>query len=144
MTDQKGVVTMPPRDENDEDRTPLREDFVRTFTWVLEHNGITHRDLAERMGWRNHTRIYNWLNLKVEPYPWQVFAIERAIPTPPGTLSRTLGYLPPEARASAGAAVSFDEALDAHPFLTPAAKRIIRTVVAEFTPAEAKQPRRRR
>src|ERR1700704_5508875 len=98
MADQKGVVTTIPRhDEDDEDRTPLREDFVRAFTWVLDHNGITHRELADRLGWKNHTRIYNWLNLKTEPYPWQVFAIERVVPVPPGTLSRTLGYLPPEA-----------------------------------------------
>lgn len=143
MPEQR-VVAMPARDEDDEDRTPLREDFVRTFTWVLEHHGISHRDLADRLGWKNHTRIYNWLNLKSEPFPWQVFAIERAVPTPPGTLSVMLGYLPPEARTATGATVTFEEALDAHPFLPPQAKRIIRLVVTEFTPAEAKQPRRRR
>lgn len=135
---------MAPREEDDEDRTPLREDFVRALTWVLEHNEITHRDLAERLGWKNHTRIYAWLNASREPTPAQVFAIERIVPVPPGTLSRTLGYLPPEARSAVGPQVSFDEALEAHPYLPPQAKRIIRTVVSEFTPTEAKQPRRRR
>lgn len=144
MADQRGVVTLPARDEDDDVRAPLREDFVRTLTWVLEHHGITHRELADRLGWKNHTRIYGWLNGKTEPTPWQVFAVERAIPVPPGTLSRTLGYLPPEARTAAGAQVSLEEALDAQPFLSAQAKRIIRTVIAEFTPAEAKQPRRRR
>lgn len=132
------------RDDDDEDRTPLREDFVRLFTWSMDNAGITHRELAVRLGWKNHTRIYNWLNLKSEPTPSQVFSIERAIAVPPGTLSRALGYLPPEARTAAGAQVSFEEALDAHPYLPAQAKRIIRTVLAEFTPTEAKQPRRRR
>lgn len=135
---------MAARDEDDEDRLPLREDFVRAFTWVLDQNGITHRELAERLGWKNHTRIYAWLNNKSEPMPHQVFAIERAVGVPPGTLSRTLGYLPPEARTAAGPQVSFDEALDAHPYLTPEVKRTIRFMVTEFTPTEAKQPRRRR
>lgn len=135
---------MTARDDDDVDRTPLREDFVRTFTWLLEQHGVTHRELADRLGWKQHTRIYNWLNMKVEPAPYQVFAIERAIGVPPGTLSRTLGYLPPEARAGGGATVNFDEALDAHPWLPVQAKRIIRNVVEEFTPSESKQPRRRR
>lgn len=144
MANQRGVVSLQPRDDEDDDRTPLREDFVRTFTWVLEHHGISHRELAERLGWKNHTRIYNWLNLKSEPFPWQVFAIERAIPIPPGTLSLTLGYLPPEARLGVGPQLSLDDALEAHPYLPAQAKRIIRNVVREFTPTEAKQPRRRR
>lgn len=144
MTDQKSVMTMPVRDEDDDERTPLREDFARIFTWVLENNGVTHRELAVRLGWKNHTRIYSWLNMKGEPFPWQVFAIERVVGCPPGTLSRPLGYLPPEARSAGGATVSLVEAIDADPYLPAAAKRVMKTVVSEFTPAEAKQPRRRR
>jgi hypothetical protein len=144
MADRRGVVTVPRHEEEEEDRTPQREDYARALAWVLDQRGVSHRELAERLGWKNHTRIYNWLNLKSEPFPWQVFAIERAVGVPPGTLSLTLGYLPPEARSASGAAVSFDDALEGHPFLTPQAKRIIRTVVREFTPTEAKQPRRRR
>lgn len=131
-------------DRDDEDRGPAREDFARIATWALENKGITHRQLAEGLGWTNHTRLYRWLNGEAEPTPQQVFAIERWLQLPPGTLSRPLGYLPPEARTSTSSAVAFDEALDSLAYLPDQAKRIIRNVVKEFTPAEAKQPRRTR
>lgn len=124
-----------------QDRQQLREDFARMLTWGLKQHGITHRDLAERLGWKNHTRIYAWLNGRVEPAPHQVFAIERAIPVPPGTLSRTLGYLPPEARSATGPTVSFDEAIDAHPYLPPVWKEIIHDMVKRLTPKEPHRPR---
>lgn len=115
------------------DRRPLREDFARMLQWVTDQYGISDRKLAELVGWRHHTRIYRWLKAESEPFPWQVFAIERAVSVPPGTLSRTLGYLPPEARSAGGASVDFDEALDA--LIVPVAvKRTIRFMIKEFTP----------
>lgn len=121
------------------DRRPLREDFVRQLTWVLNSKDISHRDLAEGVGWPNHTRLYRWLNYKAEPLPHEVFAMERWMDLPPGFLSRPLGYLPPEARSEGG--VPWEEAMASDPTLPDRAKRIIRTVIAEFK-TEGK-PRRR-
>lgn len=147
MTDRDTIVegdgASPRPDEID--RTPLREDFVRTLTWIL--NGktppVSHRELAEGAGLGAHTRLYRWLNLKAEPLPHEVFAMERFLKVPHGTLSLSLGYLPPEARSAAGQQ-SVEEAVNADPFLPEQAKRIIRLVIAEFTPTDAKSARRSR
>lgn len=124
----------------DVDRRPYREDFVRQLTWVLSSKDppVSHRDLAEGLGWGAHTRIYRWLNFKAEPQPHEVFAMERWLGVPHGTLSRSLGYLPPEAR---GESANWEEGMDNDPTVPPWAKRLIRTTVAEAR-ALAKSRRR--
>lgn len=130
-------------DESD-DRTPQREDFVRALTWLLKERGISQRELAARLGRASYTPFYRWFELKTEPQPAEVFAIERLLDVPPGTLSRHLGYLPPEARSSAPAGASFDEAVQSDPNLNELGRRTLRAVYAEMTRKQPASKRARR
>lgn len=123
-----------------DDRMPLREDFVRALNWLLEERGLGYRELADQLGRASHTPFYRWAELKAEPSPAEVFAIERILEIPPGTLSRHLGYLPPEARSAAPFKTTFEEALRADPDLNDQGRRILRAIYAEVT---RKQPKKR-
>lgn len=121
------------------DRTPQREDFVRALTWLLNERGISQRELAAQLGRASYTPFYRWFELKAEPQPAEVFAIEKVLDVPPGTLSRHLGYLPPEARSSAPAGATFDEAIRSDPNLNDVGRRTLRAVYSELT---KRQPKR--
>lgn len=66
--------------------------------------------------------VNQWLSGRTEPTPDKVFAAERILGRKPGSLSRVLGYLPLEARAS----VSFLDALDNETNLSEQTRRSLR------------------
>lgn len=114
---------------------------MRALTWLLNERGLSQRELAAQLGRASYTPFYRWGEFKAEPQPAEVFAIEKILDVPPGTLSRHLGYLPPEARSSAPTGVSFEEAIRTDPELNDLGRRTLRAVYAEVT---KKTPRRSR
>lgn len=132
------VVVAP---DKDADRRPEREDFVRALKWLLDERGVSQRELAAQLGRASYTPFYRWFELATEPTPAEVFAIERILDVPPGTLSRHLGYLPPEARSSAPSGGTFEEAVRADPDLNEVGRRILRAIYAEVTKKPQRRPR---
>ena len=137
------------------DRTAARAEFVRILNAVLDGKSppVTHRQLADGVGWTHHTRVYPWLNYKAEPTPEQVFAMEDWLGVEKGTRSRPLGYMPvdtPCPQCGQGAdgdlaslVKAFEQGLASLPFLPPEIHKAILTIVAKFMPA-AKPLRGRR
>lgn len=119
------TVTSIPNAAEEAERLPLREDFMRALTWLLDERELSQRELAEGLGWSSHTRIQPWRNLKSEPKPSEVFEIERFLKVPPGTLSLHLGYLPPGARSMNSAAAGVEAAIEADPMLPDWGKRLL-------------------
>lgn len=115
---------------------------MRALTWLLEERGTSQRDLAAQLGRSTHTVFYRWTDLKAEPQPREVFAIERILDVPPGTLSIHLGYLPPEARSAAPFKTTFEEALRSDPDLNDLGRRTLRAVYGEVTRKTPKRPGR--
>lgn len=110
--------------EEEAARLPLREDFVRALTWLLEERQMSQREFADSMGWTSHTRLQPWLRLRAEPKPSEIFAIEKVLRVPSGTLSRHLGYLPLDARPTASSSV--DDIIDGDPMLPDWGKRLLK------------------
>lgn len=115
---------------------------MRALVWLLEERGLSQRELATSLGRATHTVFYRWAEYKAEPQPAEVFAIERVLEVPPGTLSRHLGYLPPEARSAAPIKATFEEAIRADPDLNDLGRRTLRAVYAEVTRKPGKRPGR--
>ena len=139
-----GRVTTISNAEDEAERLPLREDFVRALTWLLEERGLSQRELAEGMGWTSHTRLQPWQRLRAEPKPQEVFALERFLRVPSGTLSRHLGYLPLDARPMTTGTVG--DVIDADPMLPDWGKRLLKANYTEIRNNYAHGPggRRRR
>ena len=101
-------------------KTPTAEDRQRAFGNALREalavQKMTQGDLAEVLGVRQPT-VSGWINGISPPDSVdQTFAVERALKVRPGSLSRHLGYLPPEAVknvATVRAAVMEDPTLSA-------------------------------
>ena len=117
---------------------------MRALTWLLGERGMSQRELADKLGRSTHTPFYRWTDLKSEPQPSEVFDIERILGVPPGTLSRHLGYLPPEARPTVVAGASFEEAIRADPELNDLGRRTLRAVYVEVTRRPQRQAARTR
>lgn len=86
------------------------DDLGRSQTWLAV-------EVAKQEGRPDpysQAHIADWLRGRRSPSPQQVFALERALGTSPGALSRILGYLPAEAVAS----VTVEDAIAADPTLT--------------------------
>lgn len=128
------VITMP-TEQTRTDRTPLREDFIRALYWLLDERGVSHRQLADDLGWGSHTRINVWRNLKAEPEPWEVFELEEYLRVPPGTLSKNLGYMPPGIRSEGAATVL--EAIDADAQLPEWGRRLLKSSYNEILNSRA-------
>lgn len=98
---------------------PTRADRMAAFGAAVEGAlraaGMTQVELAETLGIRSQAAVSAWVTGKSVPdQPEDVFAIERALGAKPGSISRHLGYLPPEA---VKVAASFEDAIDADPHL---------------------------
>jgi len=89
------------------------DDLGRSRAWL----GQQVAELENGEGARAYTAsaVTMWVNGDTEPTRPKVWAIEQALDTRPGALSRLLGYLPTEARpvASVPAAIEIDPRLDA-------------------------------
>lgn len=86
------------------------DDLGRSQTWLAV-------EVAKEEGRPDpysQAHIADWLRGRRTPNPYQVFALERALGVPPGSLSRLLGYLPADAVASVGV----EDAITADPTLS--------------------------
>lgn len=72
--------------------------FGEALQGAMRSAGINQRDLAEMIGNTSQGGVSGWVTGKSAPdTPDDVFAIERALEVVPGSLSRHLGFLPPDA-----------------------------------------------
>ena len=88
--------------------------FGRALHEAMNALDINESELGEKVG-KSQTTISNWLRGVTAPKREEEgFAVERALELPPGTLTRLLGYLPPEAfdKASFEAVLLSDDELD--------------------------------
>jgi hypothetical protein len=77
--------------------------------------------------------VGHWINGTAEPSPPATFAIEKALQLRAGTLSRALGYLPPDSRS----ATTVKDAVAADPKLTASGRRILAKVYEELVDGAA-------
>jgi len=99
------------------------KDQGRTYPWLVDC--IARLTGRKRMDTTNVTR---WVNGEYAPDPVVVFAIEEGLGLAPGTLSRTLGYLPVDAAAD----LSVPAAVEADPRLTVLGRRVVLKVYEEL------------
>lgn len=71
-------------------------DFGRALREALSVQKMTQEGLGDRLG-VSQPAVSDWINGESEPAPEMVFVIESQLKIPPGSLSRHLGYLPPQA-----------------------------------------------
>lgn len=98
----------------DTTRDTARKAFGAALADALAIRGVYQADLADTLGTTQGT-ISGWVTGKSEPEtPEKAFAVERALDLQPGTLSRHLGYVPPDLDAvmTVEAAVLHDSLLD--------------------------------
>lgn len=107
------------------DRRAMRADFVQTLDWILKERGLSQRRFVADIGLSSHTEITRWRTLGYEPRPDVVFTIEEYFDLAPGTLSRTLGYLPVSARSIPLDVSDFEEMVRSHQLLPPWGKEIL-------------------
>jgi hypothetical protein len=89
------------------------EDLGRSRAWLGQQ--VAELELGEGARAYTASAVTMWVNGDTEPTRPKVWAIEQALDTRPGALSRLLGYLPIDARpvASVPAAIEIDPRLDA-------------------------------
>lgn len=97
------------------------EEFGRVLGSLLDSRAVKRPALAEVLG-VSPELVRQWLTGATEPGRTKVFAIERHFELRPGALSRTLGYLPLEARS----VQSVEAAIDADPSLSETSKAGLR------------------
>jgi transcriptional regulator with XRE-family HTH domain len=101
-----------------------RQTFGSVLEEALAARGRSQSWLAKELG-VSAALISHWVTGTHEP-PWRrVFQMEALLEVPPGTLSRVLGYLPPEAAAPT---VSVEEAISQDPDLTADGRRLVLTL----------------
>lgn len=110
----------------------MRADFVRTLDWLMNERGLSQRRFVADIGLSSHTEITRWKTLAYEPRPETVFEIEEYFDLAPGTLSRTLGYLPVSARSVPPNAGDFEAMVIAHDVLPKWGKEILLTAYREI------------
>lgn len=107
-------------------KVPTRAERLAAFGDALgaamSAAGVTQVELAADLK-TTQSAVSAWVTGKSEPDdPYAVFAVERAVKVRPGSLSRFLGYLPPEAvKVSA----SLEEAIDGDPYLDADARELL-------------------
>ena len=126
------VVVADHNEERSEDRRAMRAHFVRTLEWLMNERGLSHRRFAAEAGLSNHTEITRWKTLGYEPRPETVFRIEEYFELSPGTLSRTLGYLPVSARKLEVKPGEFEVMVEADQILPKWGKEILLTSYREI------------
>lgn len=90
----------------------------RTQAWL----GMRVAEIEERPeGPYSQPTAGDWLRRPEIQPPSRIFAIERALDLPPGTLSRPLGYLPVDARP----VLTVEDAINADPKLNRAARKLL-------------------
>lgn len=80
-------------------RRSARSDFGSSLARALRLRAMTQVELAESLDTAQSV-ISAWINGRSEPGPTTVFDLEKKLGMDPGSLSRTLGYLPLEAKVA--------------------------------------------
>lgn len=110
------------------------DDFGEALRFHLKDQGRTYPWLVERVAEitgrppLDPSTVTRWIVGDYVPQPAVTFAIEKALGLGPGTLSRSLGYLPTDAAEF----VTVPAAVEADPQLTVTGRRILLKVYQEF------------
>lgn len=91
-----------------------------------EDAGLTLEEVGDKVGTTAQAVAHYEHPGRRKLEPAKVFALERAIGTRPGELSRFLGYMPVDAESIPDCSVT--DAIAADPSLTPEARRALRAV----------------
>lgn len=91
--------------------------FARALDDAIQRSGLSGPRIAEKATATGvnvaQSTIATWLGGKRPGRPAQVFAVEKALDLPPGSLSAYLGYLPTGLyRVGIEAAIAMDDTLD--------------------------------
>jgi hypothetical protein len=91
--------------------------FARALDDAIKRSGLSGPKLAEKATATGvsvaQSTIATWLGGKRPGRPAQVFAVEKALDLPPGSLSAYLGYLPAELfRVGIETAIALDSSID--------------------------------
>lgn len=101
------------------DATPQQlAEFAGALRTQLE--GRSRREIADELGITT-SALSMWLSEKVEPTRDKVWALEAALRLKRGALSKLLGYLPLDAKAS----VTVVDAINADPKLSDLSKKVL-------------------
>lgn len=100
------------------DEGEMRTAFAAALVEAMRSAGIAAPAVAARVN-LTPDAVRKWTSAKSEPSPRTVFVVEALLGTPPGDLSRHLGFIPVEV-------VSVTAAIDSDPVLTDLAKGILR------------------
>jgi len=76
---------------------PAVEAFARALAAARKAAKVTQKELAAKLDISQGSISAYETGEAVPKHPYGVFDVERAIPVPPGSLSRFFGYLPVEA-----------------------------------------------
>lgn len=109
------------RSESEEFAVTLRRAMLATERMTQAQ--LAERLAAEGIQTTKHT-VSLWVNGTQPAKPHEVFAIERALGRPPGSISRVLGYIPVEAKPARTVA----EAIDADPQLGPTGRAALHSL----------------
>jgi transcriptional regulator with XRE-family HTH domain len=91
------------------------KDFTEALIAALDRSGLNQSEVARRTdGLVSQGTISTWRTGNAKPQPDGVFAVERALGLPGGSLSKHLGYLPVDADTQAVDVIS---AIEADPVL---------------------------
>lgn len=130
--EEKELAVPDRTEERNEDRRAMRADFVRMLDSLLDQRGLSQRRFVADVGLSSHTEITRWKTLAYEPRPETVFEIEEYFRIPPGSLSRTLGYLPVNARQLPTYDDDYEAMVEAHSVLPKWGKEILLTAYREI------------
>lgn len=114
------------------DEVPFAEALIAMLTW----RHTTQQVLADRLG-VTRASVNDWCRGRAVPNPDTVFAIERALDVAPGSLSRSLGYLPTDIE-DAPAEPSTLACIDTDPRLDDRARRALRILYEELAGGDEK------
>lgn len=93
---------------------------------------LSQTALGRALGGVGQSAISQWERGDIQPRPEYVYAVEKALGLAPGTLSRTLGYLPPTRPPKSGPG-GVREAIRRDPLLTSKEKRSLVSLYDSLT-----------
>ncbi len=122
------------------------ETFPEKLKALLDRRGergkLSQQALADRLG-LTRASVNDWCCGRATPAPDTVFALERVLEIDPGTLSRTLGYLPLSV-LEAKAPPTVPEAINRCPRLSDEARRLLLVIYQELASPEQRHGTKKR
>ena len=106
-----------------------RQAFVGALAAALREADVNGRGMAEALG-LSPSSVSKWLRGKTTPAPEALARLEKLVGQEPGSLSRTLGYVPAEAPRTSQAKVA--DAVRSDPRLGPRERAVLLAVYREL------------